>query len=80
MRKSTRRSNYSISQRLDDSSTFVFLLASLALGVSGSLLESSSCCCCSGPGRERDWLKKASEESMSHHELRDALRGSGAVP
>lgn len=32
------------------------------------------------PPEQKEWLKRAVNESMSHHELRDALRGSGASP
>ena len=30
------------------------------------------------PVAQKTWLKRCSDEGMSHHQLRDALRGSGA--
>ena len=30
--------------------------------------------------RQKEWLKRASDEQLSHHALRDALRDGGAAP
>lgn len=32
------------------------------------------------PAVQKDWLKRAVDQNMSHHQMRDALRESGATP
>lgn len=32
------------------------------------------------PPEQKEWLKKAADEDLSHHQLRDALRGSAVGP
>lgn len=32
------------------------------------------------PPEQKEWLRRAADESLSHHQLRDALRAEGAAP
>lgn len=32
------------------------------------------------PPEQKQWLRRAAEENLSHHQLRDALRAGGATP